>query len=153
MNITTRLATAICFAAALTACAKTGDSAADTATVDTAPGAILSAPATETSEAPAATTSDAALVHVPLTEWKVTVSKAVIAPGATTFHAMNQGTNTHAFEIEGNGEEWKSAPIAPGGSATLMPTLTPGTYEVYCPIVDSHGNHQQRGMRTTFVVR
>lgn len=55
MNITIRLATAVCFAAALTACAKTDDSAADTATIDTAPGAILPAPApaTETSEAPA----------------------------------------------------------------------------------------------------
>lgn len=151
MSTASKLA-ALSLALALMACTGTDDSAADTAAVDTAPGPVNVADpsATPAASAPA---SDAELVHVPLKEWTLTVSKSTLAAGATTFHAMNQGTYTHAFEIEGNGQEWKSAPIPPGGTATLTPTLTAGTYEVYCPVVDTHGNHQQRGMRATFTVR
>lgn len=136
MSITSRLTAALCLAAALTACAKSDDSVADSA-----------AAATPTA------TNDTAVIHVPLTEWSVVVSQGVISPGTFNFHAMNQGAHTHAFEIEGNGQEWKSDPIPPGGTATLTPTLTVGTYEVYCPIVDSNGNHKERGMRATFSVQ
>jgi uncharacterized cupredoxin-like copper-binding protein len=154
MQITTRLVSAVCLVAALTACTAGDDSAADTATIDTAPGAISPTTMPETTAgAPAPTTGAAELVHVPLKEWSVTVSKSVLAPGATTFHAMNQGTYAHAFEIEGNGQEWKSDPIPPGGTATLTPTLSAGTYTVYCPITDGQGNHRQKGMSTTFTVR
>jgi uncharacterized cupredoxin-like copper-binding protein len=155
MHITTKLVTAVCLAATLTACTAGDDSAADTSTIDTAPGPIAPAPdaTVEGPATPAATSGESELVHVPLKEWSVTVSKSVLAPGATTFHAMNQGTYTHAFEIEGNDQEWKSDPIPPGGTATLTPTLAAGTYTVYCPITDSHGNHRQRGMSTTFTVR
>jgi uncharacterized cupredoxin-like copper-binding protein len=152
MHITTRLVSAACLAAALTACTARDDSGADTAAIDTAPSPISPTTMPETSAA-APTTGAAELVHVPLNEWSVTVSKSVLAPGTTTFHAMNQGTTTHAFEIEGNDQEWKSDPIPPGGTATLTPTLTPGTYTVYCPITDSQGNHRQKGMSTTFTVR
>lgn len=153
MRISTTLTAAICFAAMLTACTTTDDSAADTAAMDTAPGPVNVADPSATPAAPTGASGGADLVHVPLTEWSVTVSKSVLPPGATTFHAMNQGTYTHAFEIEGNGQEWKSDPIPPGGTATLNPTLTPGTYTVYCPVVDAQGNHRQRGMSTTFTVR
>lgn len=149
MRTSTRLAAAICVAALLTACAGGDDTAADTAAIDTAPGPVNVEDPSATPAAP----GEADLVHVPLTEWSVTVSKSVIPPGATTFHAMNQGTYTHAFEIEGNGQEWESDPIPPGGTATLNPTLTAGTYTVYCPIADAQGNHRQRGMSTTFTVR
>lgn len=138
MSITSRLTAALCLTAALTACAKSDDSATDSAAAATA--------------TPTAT-NDTAVIHVPLTEWSVVVSQGVVSPGTFNFHAMNQGANTHAFEIEGNGQEWKSDPIPPGGTATLTPTLTVGTYEVYCPIVDSNGNHKERGMRTTFTVQ
>lgn len=144
MNIASKLA-ALFFVFALSACAGKDDSAADTAAIDTLAGSA--APA-----APAAT-SDPALIHVPLTEWSVVVSQGVVAPGTFTFHAMNQGTFNHAFEIEGNGQEWKSDPIPPGGTATLAPTLTPGTYTVYCPITDGQGNHREKGMSTTFTVQ
>lgn len=143
---TSKLA-ALCLAAALAACTSGDDSAADSAAVDTLAGSSAPTP----TAAPA--TSDTALIHVPLTEWSVVVSQGAISPGTFKFHAMNQGTYTHAFEIEGNGQEWKSDPIPPGGTATLTPTLTPGTYTVYCPITDSQGNHREKGMSTTFTVR
>jgi len=148
VNIPSKLA-ALGLAAALVACASGDDSATDTAGTDTA--ATAAAPAS-----PNATGTDGSetpVIHVPLTEWSVVVSQSVVSPGTFTFHAMNQGTYTHAFEIEGNGQEWKSDPIAPGGTATLTPTLTPGTYTVYCPITDSQGNHREKGMSTTFTVQ
>ena len=141
MKTASKLA-ALSLAFALAACAGSDDSAADSVAVDTS----------ATSVAPVAT-NDTAVIHVPLTEWSVVVSQGVVSPGTFKFHAMNQGTNTHAFEIEGNGEEWKSDPIPPGGTATLTPTLTPGTYTVYCPITDSNGNHREKGMSTTFTVQ
>lgn len=142
MRTTHKLA-ALSLAFALAACAGSDDSAADSAAADTLAG-----------PAPAqVATNDTAVIHVPLTEWSVVVSQGVVSPGTFNFHAMNQGANTHAFEIEGNGQEWKSDPIPPGGTATLTPALTPGTYTVYCPITDSHGNHREKGMSTTFTVQ
>lgn len=150
-----RIAVAVCVATTLAGCAKTDDSATDTAAVDTAPGAIETTPSPATGATPdtAIAAGETDLVHIPLKEWTIRVSKSPISAGRTTFHAMNEGSYSHAVEIEGNGQEWKTDPIAPGGTATLTPNLTPGTYEVYCPVVDSQGNHQQRGMRTTLVVR
>ncbi|MEX1112856.1 MAG: hypothetical protein WED32_00145 [Patescibacteria group bacterium] len=137
MTTASKLA-ALSLAVALAACAGTDDSAA----IDTS----------ATSVGPVAT-HDTAVIHVPLTEWSVVVSQGIVSPGTFNFHAMNQGTYTHAFEIEGNGQEWKSDPIPPGGTATLTPTLTPGTYTVYCPITDGQGNHREKGMSTTFSVQ
>lgn len=147
MGTASKLA-ALSLAFALTGCARSDDSAADSAAMDTAPGPVnVANPSTPVA------TNDTAVIHVPLTEWSVTVSQGVVSPGTFNFHAMNQGTYSHAFEIEGNGQEWKSDPIPPGGTATLTPTLSAGTYTVYCPIVDSHGNHRQKGMSTTFTVQ
>ena len=143
------IAAALILSAALAACSSADDAASDTAT-----GLDTAAPAATTTPAPApAATNDTAVIQVVLSEWSVVVSQGVVSPGTFHFRAMNQGSYSHAFEIEGNGREWKSRPIAPGGTATLTPTLTAGTYEVYCPIVDTHGNHQERGMRTTFSVQ
>jgi plastocyanin len=141
---------ALSFVFSIAACAGGDDSTTDSVPMDTAAASVSIA---DPSATPAVPSNDTAVIHVPLTEWSVVVSQTIVAPGTFTFHAMNQGSNTHAFEIEGNGQEWKSEPIPPGGTATLKPTLTVGTYEVYCPIVDSHGNHKEKGMRTTFSVR
>ena len=143
MKTASKLA-ALSLAFALAACAGSDDSSTDSAAADTS--------AASTPVAPVAT-NDTAVIHVPLTEWSVVVSQGVVSPGTFNFHAMNQGTYTHAFEIEGNGQEWKSEPIPPGGTATLTVALTPGTYTVYCPITDAQGNHQEKGMSTTFSVQ
>ncbi len=148
MRTTGRIVASLLLSTALVACARSDDAASDTTAASETGAGSTAAP----TPAPTAT-NDTAVIHVPLTEWSVVVSQGIVSPGTFNFHAMNQGTYPHAFEIEGNGKEWKSDPIPPGGTATLTPTLTAGTYEVYCPIVDSHGNHQQKGMRTTFSVR
>lgn len=143
MTTASKLA-ALSLALALAACAGSDDSAAS----DTSATSATSA----TSVGPVAT-NDTAVIHIPLTEWSVVVSQGIVSPGTFNFHAMNQGTYAHAFEIEGNGQEWKSDPIPPGGTATVTATLTPGTYTVYCPITDSQGNHREKGMSTTFSVQ
>jgi plastocyanin len=153
MKLALKLVVAVSLVATLSACARTDDAARDTAAADTAslapetPSPSTAAPAAGTA------TGEPDLVHIRLSEWTVRVSKSPIRAGRTTFHAMNEGKYQHAFEIEGNGQEWKVDGIKPGGTTTLAATLTPGTYTVYCPLVDTHGNHQKRGMSTTLVVQ
>jgi uncharacterized cupredoxin-like copper-binding protein len=62
------------------------------------------------------------------------VSKA----GSVTFQVKNAGATTHALAVVGPGGVVKTAPIAPGKSATLQVDLSKaGTYQMYCPI-DGH---------------
>jgi uncharacterized cupredoxin-like copper-binding protein len=154
MTMTLKLLFTVGAAILLIGCARSDESATDTAAADTAAGAIEN-PALPSGGVPSAGTAmgEPDQIHVRLNEWTVRVSKSPIRAGRSTFHAMNEGKNQHAFEIEGNGQEWEVDPIKPGGTATLAADLTPGTYTVYCPIVDTHGNHQKRGMSTTLVVQ
>jgi hypothetical protein len=87
-----------------------------------------------------------AAVTARLSEWKVELSTATIPEGAATFTVTNAGSIPHAFEIEGKGIERKTDLIQPGASATLTLTLTPGTYEVYCPV--GGDSHMKLGMDT-----
>ena len=156
MNIAQKLTAALCIAATLAGCARTGDSTIDTTALDTAGAGTAISPSTVGPGAQTATgtaTGEPDQIHIVLREWSVSVSKSPIRAGRTTFHAMNEGKYQHAFEIEGNGQEWKVDPIKPAGTATLAADLTPGSYTVYCPIVDTHGNHRGRGMTTTLVVQ
>jgi plastocyanin len=150
MNIALKLSLAVCTVTALIGCARTGDSARDTTAADTAAGST-GATASPSTSTPAVGEPDQ--IHVVLREWSVSVSKSPIRAGQSTFHAMNEGKNQHAVEIEGNGQEWKIDPMKPGATATVTANLTPGTYKVYCPIVDKQGNHQERGMSTSLVVQ
>jgi plastocyanin len=90
-----------------------------------------------TSEAPAQMT-------VRLSEWKVKLSQPTIGAGAIRFAVTNAGSIPHAFEVEGQGLEQKTALIQPGASDTLTVTLQPGTYEVYCPVGED--SHKKLGM-------
>jgi uncharacterized cupredoxin-like copper-binding protein len=63
---------------------------------------------------------------------------------------VNAGKERHSIEIEGNGlEAGLSAPLSRGDQTRWEVTLTPGTYEVYCPVND----HQEKGMTTRLVVQ
>src|SRR4051812_24595042 len=87
-----------------------------------------------------------AQVTATLSEWKIELSEKTVAAGAVSFTATNSGSIPHALEVEGPGLEKETALIQPGSSATLRLTLTPGNYEVYCPVgVDSH---KKLGMET-----
>jgi uncharacterized cupredoxin-like copper-binding protein len=83
-------------------------------------------------------------VHVSLTEWKVSLTPAVVSPGPVVFEVTNSGKVPHALEIEGRGIEKSTSRIMPGASATLTLDLRAGTYEAYCPV--GRGSHKMMGM-------
>jgi uncharacterized cupredoxin-like copper-binding protein len=72
----------------------------------------------------------------------------VDAPGEVTFTVANDGQETHALEVEGNGVEEETDSIAAGESGTLTVDLEPGEYEFYCPI----DGHREQGMEGKLVV-
>jgi uncharacterized cupredoxin-like copper-binding protein len=80
-----------------------------------------------------------------LTPRRTTVS----GTGTYAFRAVNDGTTTHALEIEGNGVEEKTSEIAPGSTKTLRVTFSKdGSYDIYCPV----DGHRQQGMKGVVVV-
>ena len=80
-----------------------------------------------------------------LTPSRITVPKT----GTYELKAMNDGTITHALEIEGNGVEEKTGDVAPGSTSTLRVNLSKdGSYEIYCPI----DGHRGQGMAGTLAV-
>jgi uncharacterized cupredoxin-like copper-binding protein len=87
-------------------------------------------------------------VPVSLMEFAITMPQTLPA-GSVTFAVTNDGTITHSFEVEGNGiEQSLRNPLAPGETGMLTVDLTPGTYEVYCPIDD----HRAQGMQVEVTV-
>ena len=85
-----------------------------------------------------------------LSEWKVQLSEHRVAPGVVIFTVTNVGSIPHALEVEGQGVEQETDVIQPGASATLTLTLTPGTYDVYCPVGED--SHKKLGMQTRLTV-
>jgi plastocyanin len=87
-------------------------------------------------------------VPVSLSEFRIDMPTE-IAAGTVTFAITNDGTVKHGFEIEGQGIDEQLQPrLQPGETGMLTVDLTPGTYDVYCP-VDAHAD---QGMRTEITV-
>ena len=146
-NRFTPLALALC-ATSLLAC-EPRDEPVDTSTASGALGGSAADPLAGSDTAAAGASS----VDVVLAEWKVGLDRDTVPAGRVTLRATNSGEYEHALEVEGGGEEWETERVRAGQEATLQVDLGPGTYEVYCPIEDAHGNHERLGMRTTLVVR
>src|SRR5437899_4322842 len=89
-------------------------------------------------------------VNVRLSEWKVELSQQTIATGAVRFAVTNAGSIPHGFEVEGQGIEKEIETIQPGATDTLILTLQPGSYEVYCPV--GEGSHKKLGMEARLAV-
>ncbi|MBA3833341.1 MAG: cupredoxin domain-containing protein [Chthoniobacterales bacterium] len=88
-------------------------------------------------------------VGVKLTEFRIEMPSSISA-GATTFKITNAGTETHGFEIEGNGIEKEIKPkLKKGRSGSLRVDLKPGTYKVYCPV----DGHKTMGMSLKLTVK
>ncbi|MBA2445034.1 MAG: cupredoxin domain-containing protein [Nocardioidaceae bacterium] len=99
-------------------------------------------------EATPAAEASAPTVAVSLSEFTIEMPMELPA-GPTTFAITNAGTVEHNFEVEGQGiEEELPENLAPGASGTLTLDLTPGVYEVYCPV----GHHADEGMRVELTV-
>src|SRR3546814_15048307 len=69
--------------------------------------------------------------------------------GKARFEIVNDGTQEHAFEIEGkvDGKEVEIATphLKPGERATLIVARPRGEYQVYCPVDE----HDDKGMLGT----
>jgi plastocyanin len=88
-----------------------------------------------------------------LSEWKVDSPMDTLPAGKYTFRIENSGTTEHGLEIEGNGKEWETGDLKPGTASELTVELTPGTYELYCPVEKGSVEHDDKGMKRTLVVR
>ena len=107
--------------------------------------AAVTAPGTADNAAAAGATAG---IDAVLSEWQVTLSQDSVPGGPITIGVSNEGTMAHAFEIEGNGEEFATDAIAVGDSVTMSVDLAPGEYKVYCPIDSAGVNHEAQGMVT-----
>jgi len=93
--------------------------------------------------APAPTGPAAEKVSLSETEFKIDPADVdVKKSGVIEFEVTNDGSTTHALEVEGGDVEQRTDDIAPGESATLKVDLSKGVYEMYCPI----SNHKELGM-------
>src|SRR5207249_1487724 len=73
----------------------------------------------------------------------------VTKTGTYTFPAVNRGRAEHSLEIGGRGIEKKlESNLQPGQSGDLTVVLTPGTYDMYCPV----DGHKAKGMEGTIKV-
>jgi uncharacterized cupredoxin-like copper-binding protein len=82
-----------------------------------------------------------------LTPGTVTLPK----PGTYAFEVTNNGTITHAFNVEqsGGGGEVQAGDISPGSHKTVKFTFAAGKhYEMYCPV----DGHRAQGMAGTISV-
>jgi uncharacterized cupredoxin-like copper-binding protein len=89
----------------------------------------------------------ATAIKVTEREYKLTLSKKIIAAGTVTFTVHNAGHMKHALAVSGGGMTGvkKLAPIAPGKTRTLTVTFSKGgTVQVWCPLP----GHAALGMKT-----
>lgn len=111
---------------------------------------------------------------VELSEYAVSVTPASVDSGETTFSVENTGGATHEFVVvstdladpdlptsddgsvdeEGSGIEAvdEIEDITAGSSEELTVDLDPGSYVLFCNVVDGSLVHYQEGMHTSFTV-
>jgi uncharacterized cupredoxin-like copper-binding protein len=81
------------------------------------------------------------------TEFKLTPASASVDAGST-LTVKNDGSTTHAFEIELPNGEIKTRSLSPGDSIDVKAPDKAGSYEMYCPI----DGHKQQGMKGKLTV-
>ncbi len=150
-------ATAAANAAATAApAAQTGAAVAQTAVGTAVPAVQTAAAAAQTAIAtplfllPGAATPAPSgnVVEARLSEYKIEMPSTMRA-GAVTFRVTNAGTIEHNFVVDGQGiKKSFDNNLQPGQTNTLQVNLTPGTYQVYCPLDD----HRSLGMLVNLTV-
>jgi plastocyanin len=90
-------------------------------------------------------------VKAELREWKISLNSPRVSSGRVTIEVHNSGTAAHSFEIEGNGIEERTRPVAPDSTTTLSLELKPGKYDIYCPL--GSGLHKKMGMTASLTVQ
>jgi uncharacterized cupredoxin-like copper-binding protein len=92
-------------------------------------------------------TSGAVIRTIKISEKEFSLTPSHISlsqTGTYEFQVTNDGTITHALEIETGGDEVKTDDIAPGETLAIRPTFSKdGSFEMYCPI----DGHKDQGMK------
>ncbi len=111
----------------------------------------LNPPAPAQKELPTSTIGGAAPpeIQIELTEYAIRIPPQIPA-GHQTLTVVNSGKERHSLVLQSDGHEYKlPEPLARGDRGSLNLDLTPGTYNVYCPV----DGHKGKGMSTTVVVK
>jgi len=115
-------------------------------TAGTAPTSPSTAPSTSTPPAPQRRAG------AELNEFTVRLTRTILDAGLIEITATNYGMDEHDLTVSRSGTiRARTGLIAPRDDKTLTFTATPGTYKVYCSILD--GAHDDAGMNTTLTVR
>jgi plastocyanin len=131
--------------AALTACGGDDGGAGAAATTSAA------APSTAEESAAGTAAEGAETQTVTATEGEmfIELSEDSFSAGSYTFEVVNEGSATHDFVVERDGEDVAGTDsIAPGDSSSVTVDLEPGEYVFYCSIAD----HRAMGMEVTVTV-
>jgi plastocyanin len=92
---------------------------------------------------PGVAPASGAAVNVSESEFKLDPANPKVAKaGAIVFKVTNAGSVPHALEVDTPTGRHRTAPIAPGKSATLKANLKAGTYSWFCPL----DHHKAMGM-------
>jgi plastocyanin len=135
-----------CAAALVAACSNAPPAGQSAAGSSSPSSPVASAP---TAPGAAATSTHAQAVAVQMTEYHLALPRTTLAAGTYTFTAVNAGRAVHALAINGPGvKDQHTGAVVPGATAPLTVTLTPGTYDMYCPV----GNHKAMGMDVALTV-
>jgi uncharacterized cupredoxin-like copper-binding protein len=136
-------------AALLTACGGSNSGTSSTATTTSATSAASSSVAATGSPGGSGAAAQQSLTATEV-DFKISLDKSTLTPGAYSIRVVNNGNTTHAFNVEENGKDVASSdPIQPGQSTTLALNLVPAQYSFYCPI----DNHRAMGMQLNVTVQ
>jgi len=89
-------------------------------------------------------------IAISMTEFALEPASLELVAGSYTFDGVNDGSIPHGLVIDGEGGRVGTPDIsyAPGTSQSFTADLTPGTYEIYCPVP----GHKDAGMAATVTV-
>jgi plastocyanin len=125
--------------AALTACG--GDDGGESAATTPATAPTAEESATDAAQGQTLTATEG--------EMFIELSTGELSAGSYTIEVVNDGSATHDFVVERDGDDVAGTDtIAPGSSTTLEVDLEPGEYVFYCSV----GNHRAMGMEVTVTV-
>lgn len=90
-----------------------------------------------------------ATVLVMITEGSIAVREQTIPPGPAVLTVENRGKEVHNLFIEGEGISRAAGDtIAEGSSSTVDVNFKPGTYTLYCPVL----NHREQGEQVQITI-
>lgn len=124
----------------------TASDTANTSMTDTASGTLPGSPG---GTALVPDVAAGATLLVMLNDNSIALPAEKIGPGPVVLTVQNQGTEVHNLFVEGEGiSKAAGDPIEVGKASVMDLTLKPGTYTLYCPILD----HRTRGEQATLTI-